>query len=398
MPLPEPTVVGVGTGSNADTRGSQNDVAVNSGHQTAGPRLDQNAVQGMSESSMPDATPVKQLASSQRADDFSGRETTVKSDKENGSEQSRQSKISDEAIALPEPTPFVDGKGITQLPTAISLGDGMTATAFTMPPTDNAPGMDQVSKASGPPPKDRPKAIDGAIPATGDSDTQNIGIVASQPLSPSAAPASIPGKNAGNGNTPSASATPAEVQPTQGGVSMPMPGANDVHLEANDRHAGQTANAGDGRDMASSGTSGVASAPTLMPTVNSAQLIQSMHHSEMKLGLNSAEFGQISINTSMTRQTMSAQISVDHAELGRMLAVHLPSIEQRLGNAYGLQTRVQIHENNSGTQGKTNGQDTSQKQGARSTGATQTLEGNAVLAPISAVSRTLDTARLDIRI
>jgi len=62
---------------------------------------------------------------------------------------------------------------------------------------------------------------------------------------------------------------------------------------------------------------------TTMPVVNSAQLIQSMHHSEMRLGMRSAEFGDISISTSLNHQSLSTQISINHPELGRALAIHL---------------------------------------------------------------------------
>ncbi len=81
-----------------------------------------------------------------------------------------------------------------------------------------------------------------------------------------------------------------------------------------------------------------------MPGVSSAQLVQSAGRSEMRVGMQSAEFGSISISTSLNHQALSAQISVDHAELGRVLAVHLPAIEQKLGSAYGLQAQVEIRD------------------------------------------------------
>jgi hypothetical protein len=78
--------------------------------------------------------------------------------------------------------------------------------------------------------------------------------------------------------------------------------------------------------------------------LNSAQLIQSVHGSEMRLGMNSAEFGNISINTSINHQTLSAQISMDHSALGNALAMHLPAIEEKLGSAYGLQAKVELRD------------------------------------------------------
>ena len=79
-----------------------------------------------------------------------------------------------------------------------------------------------------------------------------------------------------------------------------------------------------------------------VPAVNSAQLIQSVRHSEMRLGMQSEEFGNLSISTSVGRQVLSAQIATDHSELGRALAVHLPAMEQKLSTASGLQARVEL--------------------------------------------------------
>ena len=78
--------------------------------------------------------------------------------------------------------------------------------------------------------------------------------------------------------------------------------------------------------------------------LNSAQLIQSVHGSEMRLGMQSAEFGNISINTSLNHQILSAQISMDHSALGNAMAMHLPAIEERLGSAYGLQAKVELRD------------------------------------------------------
>ncbi len=80
------------------------------------------------------------------------------------------------------------------------------------------------------------------------------------------------------------------------------------------------------------------------PALSGAQLIQTMHQSEMRLGMNSAEFGNISISTSLTRQSLSAQISLDHSELGRALALHLPAMEDKLGSSFGLPTRIEVRD------------------------------------------------------
>ncbi len=139
---------------------------------------------------------------------------------------------------------------------------------------------------------------------------------------------------------------------------------------------------------------------TTMPMVNSAQLIQSMHHSEMRLGMQSAEFGNISISTSLNHQSLSTQISINHAELGRALAIHLPAIEEKLSAAYGLSARVQVHDENSFS-GGTSGQPArggSGEQGGRNGASVATAFGQtndlaSIKGPVAA-----ETTRLDIRI
>ena len=141
--------------------------------------------------------------------------------------------------------------------------------------------------------------------------------------------------------------------------------------------------------------------------LNSAQLIQSMHSSEMKLGMQSAEFGNISITTSLSHQTLSAQISLDHSELSRALAVHLPAIEEKLGSAYGMQAKVELRDSNmpssSGDSGYHDSGQQSKQQGQSSGGRTYASQdlilhqvGERSTFPPSTLATTV--SRLDIRI
>jgi hypothetical protein len=140
------------------------------------------------------------------------------------------------------------------------------------------------------------------------------------------------------------------------------------------------------------------------PSLSSAQLIQSMHHSEMRLGMQSEEFGSISISTSLNHQALSAQISIDHSELSRALAVHLPSIEEKLGNAYGVQARVEVRDavnsntssySNSGQQSKEN----RESRGGTPSGSTGVaLERMNALPSSVTNSVAVSSSRLDIRI
>jgi hypothetical protein len=84
-------------------------------------------------------------------------------------------------------------------------------------------------------------------------------------------------------------------------------------------------------------------APQALPVINSARLIQSMGQSEMRVGMRSNEFGNISISTSATRDLVSAQISVDHGELAKALAVHLPEMQAKLGTYQAMDVRIDMN-------------------------------------------------------
>jgi hypothetical protein len=83
--------------------------------------------------------------------------------------------------------------------------------------------------------------------------------------------------------------------------------------------------------------------PQAVPVINTAKLIQSMGQSEMRVGMRSNDFGSISISTSATRDLISAQISVDHGELARTIATHLPEMQARLGGNQAMDVRVDMN-------------------------------------------------------
>ena len=137
-------------------------------------------------------------------------------------------------------------------------------------------------------------------------------------------------------------------------------------------------------------------------SVHSAQLIQSINQSEMKLGLQSQEFGDISISTTLNKQSISAQISIDHAELGKALAFHLPAIEEKLSNAYGVQARVAVQDagQNAAGGGTHQGETYNRSRGGQSatySGSSSSRTPKGFVSP-SAVPQPVETARLDIRI
>jgi hypothetical protein len=101
-------------------------------------------------------------------------------------------------------------------------------------------------------------------------------------------------------------------------------------------------------DSAASTPNTALEAPTV---VNTAKLIQSMGQSEMRVGIHSNEFGSISIRTSTTRDLISAQISLDHGDLAKALATHLPEIQARLGSNQAVNVRIDMNGQGTGTSG-----------------------------------------------
>lgn len=136
------------------------------------------------------------------------------------------------------------------------------------------------------------------------------------------------------------------------------------------------------------------------PAINSARLIQKMNESEMRVGMQTAEFGSISVRTSMVHEQLAAQISVDYAELGRAMSQHLSSMQARLGEEYGLHARIEIRDGGTSytsdaDRGSSGGQQESNPRGGFQrfqTGAVMTTRSS--VAPLSSIA----SARLDIRI
>ena len=77
--------------------------------------------------------------------------------------------------------------------------------------------------------------------------------------------------------------------------------------------------------------------------LSAARLMQSVTGSEMRIGLNSAEFGDISIRTTISNHQMVAQISLDHSELSQSISAHAFSMQDKLGKEYGLDASIEVN-------------------------------------------------------
>jgi flagellar hook-length control protein FliK len=66
--------------------------------------------------------------------------------------------------------------------------------------------------------------------------------------------------------------------------------------------------------------------------IATAKLVQGMSQSEFRVGMQSQEFGNIDIRTSVARHMFSAQISVEHGDMARSLTAELPGLYHRLAD------------------------------------------------------------------
>ena len=132
-----------------------------------------------------------------------------------------------------------------------------------------------------------------------------------------------------------------------------------------------------------------------------------MGQSEMRVGIRSNEFGNISISTSSTRELISAQISLEHGELARTLAAHLPEVQQRLGVNQAVDLRIDLNgQGISTSSGMSNGSAEGSQGGRRqargeassysASGVAEQPHSRSEIAIATGVGR-LDT-RLDIRV
>ena len=73
--------------------------------------------------------------------------------------------------------------------------------------------------------------------------------------------------------------------------------------------------------------------PTSTPSpITTAKLVQGMSQSEFRVGMQTQEFGNIDIRTSVARHMFSAQISVEHSDVAKSLTADLPALYHKLAD------------------------------------------------------------------
>jgi len=201
----------------------------------------------------------------------------------------------------------------------------------------------------------------------------------------------------------SSAATPLAIKPLEATVTQTVPVSNHTaSVSSGQPHAAGSATdvpikTQDAADAAAEQLERAGSAAGA--GVSTARLIQTMSESEMRVGMRSAEFGDISIRTSVSQQQLTAQISVDHSELGSAISAHLPSLESKLGSDFGLRAAIEVNHLGGSVSGG-NGQSSQQnhKMTSQSVPAdSSALQADSDWTPLPGQLHEVEGSRLDIR-
>lgn len=151
--------------------------------------------------------------------------------------------------------------------------------------------------------------------------------------------------------------------------------------------------------------------PQAAPAINTAKLISTMGQSEMRVGMRSEEFGNISISTTASKDAITAQISLDHGELAKIISTQLPEMQARLGSSQTVNVRIDMNSTATGQGADTSGSmanssyDQSRGGGQQSRSAAASyISNNTVDSQLSPVVATATTGyvsgntRIDIRV
>lgn len=86
--------------------------------------------------------------------------------------------------------------------------------------------------------------------------------------------------------------------------------------------------------------------------LNAARIIETMGETEMRVGMHSTDFGNISIRASVSPQQMVAQISLDHGDLGQAIASHASAVQTKLGNDFGMHASIEVNQQQTSSSGQ----------------------------------------------
>ena len=124
--------------------------------------------------------------------------------------------------------------------------------------------------------------------------------------------------------------------------------------------------AGDAQHPAAASTTEVdarvqAAATYANSLLHSARLVERAGQTELRVGIQTGEFGNVDIRTSMVKNQFTAQISVERGDLGKVLAAELPSLQNRLSEQKLPGANITL-QNQSGSGSSGSGQGSRQSQ------------------------------------
>jgi len=83
--------------------------------------------------------------------------------------------------------------------------------------------------------------------------------------------------------------------------------------------------------------------------VQVAKLIERAGQTELRVGIQAGEFGNVGIRTSMVHSQFSAEISVERGELGRVLSAELPALRDRLAEQRVPVSNIVLQDHSTGS-------------------------------------------------
>jgi len=276
-------------------------------------------------------TATQALPGSQSAKEASKPDTAVKASSNTVSQPARPATGLTAATA----TPAVQ---------AASSGVGTAAT----PAKDGAGAAKPVEKSSATPEAHKSQSSDSQA-----SNAANGVSGSGASTSASGSTSGAQGAAAANGTAANApvqnGAGPAD-QGTQAAMVVPVAATQAAPAALEATGSGPAVADGKHDDLSAAVASGAASASEAhaLPPIHTASVLESMQGSEMRVGMRSAEFGNVSVSTSVNRESIAAQISFEHMDLGKALTAHLPSIEAKLSSDYGVHAKVEVRDQSMG--------------------------------------------------
>ena len=92
-----------------------------------------------------------------------------------------------------------------------------------------------------------------------------------------------------------------------------------------------------------------AALPVTTGLLQSVKLVERLGQSELRVGLQVGDMGGVDIRTSMAHNQLTAEISVEHPELGHLLEANLPSLQNRLSEHQFQTANILLQNQTSGS-------------------------------------------------